>query len=371
VHQWPPLPSPLPPRLSAPQLLDRLPASISAGVERWGLGPAGLGSVARHLEDDLAYATLTRTDLHPSVRMSRQLLFAVLDASGNGRVERDEFMFVCDVLSLRFKQVVPSTPLAQRLAARCGGLGSSFCLMMTSVLEDPKFEYAVDVVLVASSALVLLESTSSELSIATVVFTVLFTLEVVLKLFFLQLRIYLRSLSARLDVLASIVSVGLMVYVWLPNGYDDGSAVHAILALRLLRLIRLLVKIPAYHEIFATFLRLLPAASTLTAAFGLIIFVFASLGMQVKCCQRAAASQGTVFGGVSPRPSAIESGEGVTVKECRRMGLRRPSPCLRRNIAIRYFTIASPQLQADIWRHHHDRQDFRAGDHARAGLGTC
>jgi len=263
-------------------LLDRLPASISGGVEQWGLGPAGAG-VARHLDDDLAStsATFTRTDMHPSVRMSRRLLFAVLDASGDGKVERDEFMFLCDVLSLRFKQVVATPPLAHRLAARCDGFGSGFCSMMTSVLENPKFEYAVDVVLVASSALVLLEGASSTLSVATVAFTVLFTFEVVLKLLFLQLRIYLRSLGARLDVLASIVSVGLMAYVWIPDGYDDGSAVHAVLALRLLRLIRLLVKVPAYHEIFATFLRLLPAASTLTAAFGLILFVFASLGMQI------------------------------------------------------------------------------------------
>jgi hypothetical protein len=152
---------------------------------------------------------------------------------------------------------------------------------MTRVLEDPKFEYAVDVFLVASSALLLFEHSSGTLSVATVVFTLLFTLEVVLKLLFLPLRIYLRTLGVRLDVLASILSVGLMVYVSMPDGYDDGSAVHAVLALRLLRLIRLFVKLPAYHEIFATFLRLLPAASTLTAAFGLIIFIFASLGMQV------------------------------------------------------------------------------------------
>lgn len=246
--------------------------------------------------------------------MSRRLLFAVLDASGDGKVERNEFMFLCDVLSLRFKQVVASPPLAQRLAARCDGFGSGFCLMMTSVLENPKFEYAVDIVLVASSALVLLEGASSTLSVATVAFTVLFTFEVVLKLLFLQLRIYLRSLGARLDVLASIVSVGLMAYVWMPDGYDDGSAVHAVLALRLLRLIRLLVKVPAYHEIFATFLRLLPAASTLTAAFGLIIFIFASLGMQVTCCERAEARWGTasLVGDVLLGPSTIESGDGPT-----------------------------------------------------------
>jgi hypothetical protein len=115
----PPL-TPLPPprALVHSQLLDRLPASISGGVEQWGLGPSALAGVARHLKDDLASASAncTRTDLHPSVRMSRRLLFAVLDASGDGKVARDEFMFLCDVLSLRFKQVALVTPSTQRPA---------------------------------------------------------------------------------------------------------------------------------------------------------------------------------------------------------------------------------------------------------------
>jgi len=265
-------------------LLDRLPASFS-GVDRWGLGPAALASF--RLGSNTARASspitaATSSNLSPSVRMSRRLLFAVLDASGDGAIERDEFMFVCDVLLLRFRQVFPTPPLAQRLARLLGCTSVvGACKRVSLWLSDARFEYSVDALLVASACSLAFESSTRRLSVCQLVLSLLFALELLLRLAFLPLASYLRPIGAKIDVLASLLAVGLAGYLFLPNGFDDGSAVHALLALRLLRLVRLLAKVPAYREIFDTFTKLLPAAATLSGAFALVLFAFASLGMQL------------------------------------------------------------------------------------------
>ena len=67
----------------------------------------------------------------------------------------------------------------------------------------------------------------------------------------------------------------------MPNGFDNGAAVRAVLSLRLFRLLRLLRKVHAFNVIVSTFFRLLPAATTLLKTSGLLMFVFSSLGLQL------------------------------------------------------------------------------------------
>eukprot|EP00964_Phaeocystis_antarctica_P120964 scaffold84692_cov66-Phaeocystis_antarctica.AAC.3 len=67
----------------------------------------------------------------------------------------------------------------------------------------------------------------------------------------------------------------------MPNGFDNGAAVRAVLSLRLFRLLRLLRKVHAFNVIASTFFRLLPAATTLLKTSGLLMFVFSSLGLQL------------------------------------------------------------------------------------------
>ena len=56
---------------------------------------------------------------------------------------------------------------------------------------------------------------------------------------------------------------------------------RAVLSLRLFRLLRTLRKVHAFSLIASTFFRLLPAATTLLKTVGLLMFVFASVGLHL------------------------------------------------------------------------------------------
>ena len=56
---------------------------------------------------------------------------------------------------------------------------------------------------------------------------------------------------------------------------------RAVLSLRLFRLLRTLRKVHAFSLIASTFFRLLPAATTLLKTVGLLMFVFACVGLHL------------------------------------------------------------------------------------------
>ena len=75
-------------------------------------------------------------------------------------------------------------------------------------------------------------------------FSAFFLLEVSLKGLLLPWRQLSRSSLARFDAAISLAAVTISVLVSLPNGFNNGAAVRAVLSLRLFRLLRLLRKVP-------------------------------------------------------------------------------------------------------------------------------
>jgi len=82
------------------------------------------------------------------------------------------------------------------------------------------------------------------------------------------------------DGVITLLSTGVEVALVVPNGFDQGVWLKWLIVMRVLRLTRLLVKVRLYKVIISTFFELLPSLFPLLCAFGCIVSVFATYGVQ-------------------------------------------------------------------------------------------
>ena len=82
------------------------------------------------------------------------------------------------------------------------------------------------------------------------------------------------------DGVITLLSTGVEVALVVPNGFDQGVWLKWLIVMRVLRLTRLLVKVRLYKVIISTFFELIPSLFPLLCAFGCIVSVFATYGVQ-------------------------------------------------------------------------------------------
>eukprot|EP00927_Polykrikos_kofoidii_P018647 TRINITY_DN18668_c0_g1_i1.p1 TRINITY_DN18668_c0_g1~~TRINITY_DN18668_c0_g1_i1.p1 ORF type:complete len:753 (+),score=67.13 TRINITY_DN18668_c0_g1_i1:148-2406(+) len=199
----------------------------------------------------------------------RSLTFAVLDSNGTGRIDRHEFRSLSRVLYLRFE------PLHQPwLHAHFPNLWERCSLdRVREGIVSRHFSLAVDFVLLCSVALTVAETWPSlvgeQSQRATVfswsnaldiLFTMIFLNEMLLKITLLGWAPYWSSAENRFDALATVSAVGAVIYVILPNGFDDFFLVKIPVICRFFRLLRLLTDVPAFRTIFAALAAVKPGA---------------------------------------------------------------------------------------------------------------
>ena len=208
------------------------------------------------------------------------LIYAVLDRSGDDLISLDEFYHLTTVLHLRFRRL-DRRSLLERLA---DAPPSSILPSLGRLLGSVAFEYAVDAILVLSAVALALDPDVSHhggLSLLQVGFTALFAVEVAAKCALLPWQAFISHGANLFDLIVTLASCVTLAAVYSPYGVDSGSAVRVVLSLRLLRLCRLLLYIPAFRVVIFTLVSLLPAASQLLFAFLWGIYLFSVLGMQL------------------------------------------------------------------------------------------
>jgi len=152
------------------------------------------------------------------------------------------------------------------------------------------FEGAVDVMILINCILIVVETeyemTGSSSGIPLLeavepVFTLIYVVELLLKLLVLGWSEYWRKLRNRFD----IIVVGALVFVEIQMLFNvtEGSKwdwIRYMLVVRLLRCLRLLVAVRRFNMIFATFLQLVPAFITLFGMLFALMTLYAQIGLQ-------------------------------------------------------------------------------------------
>lgn len=169
-------------------------------------------------------------------------------------------------------------------------LGRKAQLSLGKVVRNPKFEGAIDVLILINAFLIVIEtqyemSTHSKgiriLEGVEPIFTLIYVVELLLKLVVLGWGEYWRKLRNRFDF---IVVVGLVLVevdmLFSVNRGDYWMWIRYMLLIRLLRCMRLLVAVRRFNVIFATFLQLVPAFITLLGMLFALMALYAEIGVQ-------------------------------------------------------------------------------------------
>ena len=221
-----------------------------------------------------------------------ELLFAALDRSGDDAVDLSEFLSFCELLRVRFERA-PERSGLERLSP---SLASSQCWRsVTALVRSHRFDYGVDALLVVAGVALVIEeqgvlqghpedfdsSVSSIWNVIELLLSVLFLVEVVVKLLALGWDEYTRSLKNVFDALATLSTCAVVVVVYVPNAVSDSRYIRLVLLMRLLRLLRLLSLSPHVRFVSSTFLATLPQAQQLLKLLFVLLYVFAALGVEL------------------------------------------------------------------------------------------
>lgn len=169
-------------------------------------------------------------------------------------------------------------------------MSSPFCRSLRAVTFHPYFEYSIDVLLVLNGIFFAFQtyffvtgrfdrSVQWHWDLGEWFFTLLWTCEMVVKMFLMGLRGYASNYKNLFD--ATITIVGLIASVLSELDLVGNKLVRVIMIFRSLRLLRLFSRMKKFRMIFATLVQLIPI---FTALLGVLVFqyyIFGLIGIRV------------------------------------------------------------------------------------------
>jgi len=216
------------------------------------------------------------------------VLFQLLDEDGTRRISREEFNKLCIVLDTEVRKVA-KTPWFKR---RFPEVAATETFRVAERMVGSRwFEIFVDFVLILNLCVTILETLGniegdSEPQQGQVwvhtefAFCAFFTSEMLMKLAVLG-EGYWASIRNRFDGLVTMATVIVTIIVMYPNALNNKTAIHFVLVFRVLRVLRLLASVPGFRVLMTTLGNILRNAKGLVLAMGVIVYIFAYLGMEL------------------------------------------------------------------------------------------
>ncbi|KAK6919569.1 Ion transport domain [Dillenia turbinata] len=237
------------------------------------------------------YRTLPRIS-----REDFELIFDELDDSHDFKINLDEFADLCNAIALRFqKEDVPSC------FENCPSVYySPSSEKLKTFVRSSTFEHMIASILILNFVTVIVETTldiedSSAQSFwqgLEFIFGWLYVLEMVLKVYAYGFMNYWRDGQNRFDFLVTwiiaavlwIRLIGETATFLAPNDVtflSNGEWIRYLLIARMLRLIRLLLRVPQYRAFVATFITLIPSLMPYLGTIFSVMCIYCSLSVQI------------------------------------------------------------------------------------------
>jgi two pore calcium channel protein, plant len=225
-----------------------------------------------------------------------KLLFGFLDKDGSSLITLEEFQDFGSVLLLEFTSDAEYETVVQRYLPRV--FASKWYRRVCDSVRSTKFELIVDLVLIANAVIIAYQSypeltgksvmlnphysdghidTWAEL--VETIFTVFYVLEAVLKIIVDGWKRYRESARNCFDFGVTMTALVATAYVYYPNTYVDSRLIRLVVMARVLRLVRLLMIVPAFQLLGAITAEILPAAIDVMLLLFFLMYWFAALGM--------------------------------------------------------------------------------------------
>ncbi|KAH9330238.1 hypothetical protein KI387_002346, partial [Taxus chinensis] len=216
-------------------------------------------------------------------------IFFELDDSHDFQINEEEFADLCDAISLRFeKELAPSW-----LERYPYFYHSSPCNCFREFVKSKIFEYIIIFMLFLNLVTVVIETTldiqnnSDQYIWQTIEFCFgwLYVVEMALKIFSYGFDAYWREGQNRFDfTITWIIVIGETLTLAFPHGlpiFSNAEWIRYLIIARLLRLTRILIRIPRYRGIMSTFFTLIPSLTPYLGIIFCVMCLYCSLGSQL------------------------------------------------------------------------------------------
>ncbi|GLJ17076.1 hypothetical protein SUGI_0295400 [Cryptomeria japonica] len=216
-------------------------------------------------------------------------IFFELDDSQDFKINKEEFADLCDAISLRFeKELVPS--LFERYPYF---YHSTPCNCLRNFVKSKMFDYIIIFMLFLNLVTIIIETTLDIQNDAAqyiwqtveICFGWLYVVEMLLKIFSYGFDAYWREGQNRFDFAVTwIIVIGETLNLAFPHGLpilSNAEWIRYLLIARLLRLTRILIRIPRYRGIMETFFTLIPSLTSYIGLIFCVMCLYCSLGSQL------------------------------------------------------------------------------------------
>ncbi|KAF0709365.1 Aste57867_5955 [Aphanomyces stellatus] len=236
------------------------------------------------LFQELSYLNVTSSSM---TRHDMLDLFLKLESShADGTVTEASFLALCDVMDHFESTYRPQASEIERWLPSVAR--QQWYTRVCSFVRHKRFEGFIHMVLVTNGVLVVVEMTRASVyneslswSHVGTAFSVIYTLEMLLKVAVYGVHDYAHSFRNQFDGGITITCLVFDIYMYCPNSLQDHSILQILLVVRCLRLLRILLAVDRFRVILATGWAMLPIGRSLLLALFCTMNLFALIGLEL------------------------------------------------------------------------------------------
>uniref|UniRef100_A0A4W3IWH7 Two pore segment channel 3 n=1 Tax=Callorhinchus milii TaxID=7868 RepID=A0A4W3IWH7_CALMI len=212
----------------------------------------------------------------------RALLWRVCDEDQKGYVGQEAFIQLADLLNIQVVQMKERIhPLEVRMPSIYTSAVSQFIRRM---VKHRGFRYMYDFIIVVNTIFICGDEANPYISEAEWVFLTLYLIEIMLKLYTYEPRVYFAKNQFwnwydTIIVLAALLGTVINTALKSANGYSNQQILDIVFILRILRTVRIIDSFYRFRILLNTLLNLLPTMLTY-AMLTIVYYTFAIIGME-------------------------------------------------------------------------------------------
>uniref|UniRef100_A0A4W3IWI1 Two pore segment channel 3 n=1 Tax=Callorhinchus milii TaxID=7868 RepID=A0A4W3IWI1_CALMI len=213
----------------------------------------------------------------------RALLWRVCDEDQKGYVGQEAFIQLADLLNIQVVQMKERIhPLEVRMPSIYTSAVSQFIRRM---VKHRGFRYMYDFIIVVNTIFICGDEANPYISEAEWVFLTLYLIEIMLKLYTYEPRVYFAKNQFwnwydTIIVLAALLGTVINTALKSANGYSNQQILDIVFILRILRTVRIIDSFYRFRILLNTLLNLLPTMLTYAMLTVIVYYTFAIIGME-------------------------------------------------------------------------------------------
>jgi two pore calcium channel protein len=209
-------------------------------------------------------------------------MFAYLDSDGNEKLDIEEFNTLISAMG----KTIEGLPEINTLKEWFPSLYAMRLVhVLDGVVRSSRFELVMDGILLCNMSGSIYETldpnTNPIFEAVDLVVSIIFVVEVILKVILLGPITYWSSNANKFDCVTSCVALTVGVYAWVPNDFGNRDVIRYALVVRLLRFSRVFLHVERFAVVCGTFVSMVSSSGPLLALQFAAMYCFSVMGCQL------------------------------------------------------------------------------------------